>query len=277
MPTTGSVTDQAEQHAKAAVRHPLLEHLTRAGFVGYGVTHLLLAWVALQIALQRPSTDADQSGALGLLAAGGFGRVLLVLIAIGFVAMTLWQVLTAAVGHREFSGGRRLFERVASAGRAILYAYFGWTAWKVFKGAAAGGDQQQQSVSDLLTRPNGQTIVSLAGIVLAIFGVGLAVYGWKEEFLHHLSTGKMSPEARKTTRWLGITGYVAKGVAYGVAGVLLLMAARSYDPAKARGLDTALRTLAAQPYGGLLLTVVAAGLAAFGVFCVLQSRYRKVG
>ena len=122
-----SLTDEAEQHAKAVVRHPVMEHLTRAGFVGYGITHLLLAWVALQSALQRPATDADQSGALGLLAAGGFGRILLVLIALGFVAMTVWQVLAAAVGHGEFSGGRRLFERAASAGRALLNAYFGWT------------------------------------------------------------------------------------------------------------------------------------------------------
>jgi hypothetical protein len=87
----------------------------------------------------------------------------------------------------------------------------------------------------------------------------------------------MSPDLKITTRWLGIVGYVAKGIAYGVAGVLLVTAARTYDPAKARGLDAALRTLAAQPYGQLLLAIIAAGLAAFGVFCLLQMRYRKVG
>jgi hypothetical protein len=213
---------------------------------------------------------------LRLLASGGPGRFLVLLIAIGFAAMTVWQVLSVFVGHLEFSGGRRVFERVASGGRALLYTYFGWTAWKVFQGASAGGDKQQQNVSDLLTRPNGQTIVLLAGIALAIFGAGLVVYGWQEQFMHHLGTGKMSPDLKKTARWLGIAGYVAKGVAYGVAGALLVVAARSFDPAKARGLDAALRTLAAQPYGLLLLGIVAAGLAAFGVFCLLQSRYRKV-
>jgi hypothetical protein len=271
-----SIAREAEQQAKAVVRHPVLEGLTRAGFIGYGLTHLLLAWVAVQIALQKPATDVDQSGALRLLASGGPGRILVLLIAIGFAAMTVWQVLSAIVGHLEFSGGRRVFERIASAGRAILYAYLGWTAWKVFKGAAAGGDQQQQSVSDLLFRPNGQTIVTLAGLALAIFGVGLAIYGWQEQFMHHLRTREMPADMKRTTRWLGIAGYLAKGVAYGAAGVLLVIAARSFDPAKARGLDAALRTLAEQPYGRLLLGIVAAGLAAFGVFCLLQSRYRKV-
>jgi hypothetical protein len=272
-----SVTREAERQAKAVARHPLLERLTRAGFVGYGLTHLLLAWVALQIAMQKPTTDVDQSGALRLLASGGPGRILVLLIAAGFAAMTLWQALSAAVGHHEFSGVRRVVERAASAGRAILYTYFAWTAWKVFKGAAAGGDQQQQSVSDLLTRPNGQTIVLLAGVALGLFGLGLIIYGWQAQFMHHLSTGQMSPDLKITTRWLGIVGYVAKGIAYGVAGVLLVTAARTYDPAKARGLDAALRTLAAQPYGQLLLAIIAAGLAAFGVFCLLQMRYRKVG
>ncbi|GIH05614.1 hypothetical protein Rhe02_36810 [Rhizocola hellebori] len=271
-----SLTREAEQQARAVARHPVLEHLTRAGFLGYGLTHLLLAWVALQIALQKPTTDVDQSGALRVLASAGAGRILVLLIAFGFAAMTVWQVLSAAVGHLEFSGGRRVFERVASAGRAILYAYLGWTAWKVFKGASAGGDQQQQSVSDLLTRPNGQTIVLLAGFALAIFGIALVIYGFQKQFMHHLRTGKMSADLKRTMRWLGIAGYVAKGVAYGVAGALLMVAARSFDPAKARGLDAALRTLAAQPYGRLLLAVIAAGLAAFGVFCLLQSRYRKV-
>ncbi len=271
-----TVTGEAEQQAQAVAHSGALEWLTRAGFVGYGVTHLLLAWVAIEITLQRPADDADQSGALRVLASGTAGKLTVLLIAIGFAAMTLWQMLAAAVGHREFSGGRRVFERVASVGRMLLYAYLGWTAWKVFKGSTAGGDQQQQNVSDLLTRPNGQAVVLVAGLVLALFGIALAVYGWQEQFQHHLRTGQMSPEVKKTTRWLGITGYVAKGVAYGVAGVLLVLAARSYDPAKARGLDAALRTLAAQPYGTLLLTVIAIGLAAFGLFCILQARYRKV-
>ncbi len=267
-----SATTQAE----AVVRSTWLERLTRAGFLGYGLTHLLLAWVALQIAAQRPAADVDQSGALQLLVGGSMGGVLVLLIALGFAAMSLWQALLVFVGHREHRGNRRLFERVASAGRTVLYGYLGWTAWKVFKGASAGGDAQQQNASDLMTRPNGATLVMIAGLVLSLFGVGLIVYGWRQDFMDHLRTGEMGRQLRDMSRWLGIIGYVAKGVAYGVAGVLLTVAGSTYDPAKARGLDTALRTLAEQRYGGLVLTTIAAGLAAFGVFCLLQARYRKV-
>ena len=47
-------------------------------------------------------------------------------------------------------------------------------------------------------------------------------------------------------------------------------------PDRFRGLDGALRTLAEQDYGTLLLTLVALGIAAYGVFSFIQARYRKV-
>lgn len=86
----------------------------------------------------------------------------------------------------------------------------------------------------------------------------------------------MSPKTRQLARRLGMAGYVAKGVAYGIAGLLVIVAAVNYDPEKARGLDAALHTLREQSYGMFLLTLVALGIAAFGVYCFLQSRYRKV-
>ena len=75
---------------------------------------------------------------------------------------------------------------------------------------------------------------------------------------------------------LGVVGYVAKGLAYGTLGILVLIAALQFDPGKSRGLDQALRTLAEQPAGDALLIGVAFGIAAYGVFCLFQARYRKV-
>jgi hypothetical protein len=102
------------------------------------------------------------------------------------------------------------------------------------------------------------------------------IYGLVKRFEKHLKSGEMGPETRRLARRLGIAGYVAKGVAYGIAGLLIIVAALSYDPEKARGLDSALRTLRDQSYGQLLLTLVALGIGAFGLFCFFQSRYRKV-
>nr|WP_275670109.1 DUF1206 domain-containing protein [Kribbella speibonae] len=71
---------------------------------------------------------------------------------------------------------------------------------------------------------------------------------------------------------LGRIGYVAKGIAFAVVGVLVGWAAIDYDPQKAGGLDSALHTIKEQPFGSVLLTVLAAGIAAFGGYCFIWSR-----
>jgi hypothetical protein len=259
------------------VARPWLEPLTRAGLVGYGAVHLLFAWVIVRIAFGRPPADGDQSGALHTLAAKPFGAFLIGLIVAGLVAMTVWQAFEAVIGHRDERGRHRVYERLASAGRAAFYAYVGWTGVKVLQGKSkSSADTQEQASQDLMVSSGGRLTVVLAGVAVAAIGVGLALYGVTRKFEKHLRTSRMTALARLACRRLGIVGYAAKGAAYAIAGVLLVLAAIQYDPDKARGLDAALRTMAAQPYGTWLLTLTALGIAAYGLFSVVQSRYRKV-
>jgi hypothetical protein len=95
-------------------------------------------------------------------------------------------------------------------------------------------------------------------------------------FEKRLMIAQMSRRARRTAVRLGQVGYIAKGIAFAIVGVLLFQAATSHNPARSRGLDAALRLLVAQPYGPFLLILIALGLAAFGVYCFFQARYRKV-
>jgi hypothetical protein len=74
---------------------------------------------------------------------------------------------------------------------------------------------------------------------------------------------------------LGQFGSVAKAVSLGLIGVLVVVAAVTFDPSKANGLDPALKTLAGQPLGMFLLAVVALGLAAYGVFCFFDAKYHR--
>jgi len=272
-----SVTHHASATASRAANSRPFELLTRAGFIGYGIVHLLFAWLALQIAIDRPAAEGDQSGALMTLAEQPLGRFLVAAIGVGLLAMALWQLSEAVAGHRAERGRDRVFERVASAGRTAVYAYFAWTAWKVFQGAPSStADSQERTTEGLLASAGGRWLVVLAGLALAGLGAGLVWYGVTRRFEKHLDTGRMTPSGRRLARRLGMTGYAAKGVAYGIAGLLFVVAAATYDPEKARGLDAALQALREQAYGAILLAVIAAGIAAFALFCFLQSKYRKV-
>ena len=73
---------------------------------------------------------------------------------------------------------------------------------------------------------------------------------------------------------LGTVGWTALGAAGATAGVLLVAAAVRFDPAAPVGLDAGIRTLAGQPFGPVLLLVLAAGLAVFAAYCLFDARYR---
>jgi hypothetical protein len=66
------------------------------------------------IAFGSPPADGDQLEALHTLAAEPFGAGLIVLIVVGPVAMTIWQLFEAAIGHRDERGRHRAYERIAS-------------------------------------------------------------------------------------------------------------------------------------------------------------------
>ena len=272
-----TTTHSARQTARRVAHSDVLEVLTRTGFVGYALFHLAVAWLALQIALGHPAATGDQSGAFQTLVAYPFGKALLIVVIVGLAAMALWQLLLAAVGHQAERGKARTFERLASAGRTIIYSALAWTAGQVVAGApASSAGQQQNATAGILAQPAGRWLVALAGLAILALGIGMAIYGYKKAFEKRLRTSQMSGRTRRTAVLLGKFGYIAKGAAFAIVGVLLAQVAITNDASKSRGLDEALRTLAAQPFGTLLLIVVAVGFAAFGVYCFYQSRYRKV-
>src|SRR5678816_1253405 len=98
----------------------------------------------------------------------------------------------------------------------------------------------------------------------------------KKSFVEEIDTSSMSPVAREGVARLGQVGYIAKGMALGVAGGLLSYATLTFERQKAPGLDGALHAILAQSYGRYLLTAVALGFLAFGLFALLESRYRRM-
>jgi hypothetical protein len=271
-----SASQQVRSSASRAAKSKPLEYLARGGFIAYGVIHLLFAWLALQVAFGS-SGEADQSGALQAVGRQSGGKFLLILIIIGMVALAIWQAFEAAIGRSGPQDKSALAERIVSGCRAVLYLYLAFLAYKVISGAnASQGDSQQSRTKNLMDNTGGRWLVGLIGLVVLGVGIGLIVYGVTKKFEKQLNTGQMNPSVHRTVRRLGMAGYPAKGIAYGIAGILIVAAAVTYDAEKARGLDAALKELAKHSYGPWLLGLIALGIAAYGVYCFFQAKYRKV-
>lgn len=246
--------------------------IARGGLLCYAVVHLLVAWLAAQVAL-GDAAKADKSGALQVVVAEG-GAWLLWLIVVGLAVLALWQLSEAITGHRQVDQRRRVVRRIVSGIEVVLYGLVAYSAAKV---AIAGADEGQSSlVADILAESYGQALVTVIGIAVVAVAVFLAQRGTRKTFVRELDFGRATATTRTVTIRLGQVGWIALSAAYGTIGVLTVIAAVTFDPAKASGLDVAMKTLVAQPYGSPMLLTLAAGIAAFGAFAILDARFRKI-
>jgi fumarate reductase subunit D len=250
------MTGHVQQAASRAGDHPVLEAGARLGYAASGVLHLLLAWVTVQLAWTSGGEQADQQGALAQLAENGLGLALLWVLLVGFVLLALWQA-AEAVAHGEAA------DRAKNAAKAITYGVLAATTLTVLLGGGSGGGGSGQATSTLLGSVGGRLLVGAVGVGVVAVGGYHVVKGWRESFLDDL---RAHPAA--WVRRSGRIGYVGKGAALAVVGVLLVVAAVRSDPEQAEGLDAALHTLAGLPFGAVLLTLVALGFAGYGVYAL---------
>ena len=104
----------------------------------------------------------------------------------------------------------------------------------------------------------------------------MAMGAWRKTFVTHLRMARMSPRTREVVTTLGTVGSIARAVVFAVVGVFLVVAAVTFDPAQAQGLDGGLRKLATTPLGPWLLIAVALGLVTFGIYSCCEARWRNV-
>src|SRR3954452_9105015 len=173
-----SAASQVRSTASRAANSKPLEYLARGGFICYGVIHLLVAWVALQVAFGKSSQETDQSGALRKLASQSAGKTLVILIVVGMVALAIWQAFEAIIGESGQQGKEAIAERVVSAVRAVIYLWIAWIGVKVVTGASSSQSKNsQQTTSNLMDSTGGRWLIGLIGVVVVGVGAGLCWYG----------------------------------------------------------------------------------------------------
>jgi hypothetical protein len=251
------------------------EYAARAGFAASGVLHLLVGYIILQIALGSGGS-ADQSGALATLAGQTGGKVVLWIATIGLIALGLWRLAEAFIGSKpgERSGGEDnpAWKRAKSVGLAIANFAIAFSAMQFATGTGQSSGQQNSGISaQLMQHGWGKLLLILVGLGVITVG-GYHVYkGATKKFLKDLRvSGGTGINA------VGISGYVAKGLVLAGAGILVIVATLQADPAKASGLDAAVKTLGQAPFGKFLLIVAAIGIAAFGAYSFVRSRYGRL-
>ena len=256
----------------------------RAGLVAKGITFGIVAVLALGVAFGIGGHVEDRPGALQGLAETTIGRFLLGALAVGLGGYALWRFAQAALGEKIENGEEvNIFKRVGLVGRGLLYTWLFVMCISIFfnadepvTGGGSGSRQEDRATGFLLEQPLGRWLVAAVGlsiIAAGLFNLYRAVF---QRFRKDLKEQEMNKEERESYTVIGVLGHLARGVLFSLAGWFLVKAAWEYDPREAIGLDGALRKLAAADYGDVLLGGTAAGLFAYGLFCLVQARYREV-
>jgi uncharacterized protein DUF1206 len=270
------MSDDATGTPTQLAQNSVFERLARVGFVVSGSLHLIVGYLAIRIALGNGAT-ADQSGALAALAAQPGGRVALWFATAALLILGLWRLVETVLGRatdRRPDGGTSsgVLERVKAFGLAIVYCGFAYSACGFARGAGRSTGEQNSTISARLMQTTAGTIALIAcGMGIVVVGVYHVYKGASRNFL-----GDLKGRSGNLVRRVGMLGYIGKGVVLAGAGALVVVAALRSEPKKATGLDGALKTLGAQPYGAALLIAAALGIITYGLYSFAMARLTKM-
>jgi hypothetical protein len=261
--------------ARRASDSPAAHFLARVGLTARGVIYILVGWVAVLVALGHSAREADQQGALQLLAGKSYGLVSLWLLGIGFAGYALWRLSEAAFGVTGDRPGAG--PRLKSVGRAVIYAGLAYLTFTVISGTDRSQSGRQQDITaTAMQHPAGRVLVGVIGLAIVACGITLVVEGARKKFMKYLRMAQMSARIRRVVELFGMTGTIARGLVFGLVGALVIDAAVTHKASESGGIDKALLTLRDQPFGEYLMMLAALGLVVFGVYGLCEARWRKV-
>jgi uncharacterized protein DUF1206 len=255
--------------------------LVRVGFLARALTYGVIGGLAIALAFGAGTAgaQANQQGALALVASAPLGFVALVVIAAGLLAYAAWKLTQAIRGRGpEGGGGSKAGQRLANGGAGVGYLLFCAVAVRILVGSGSGGSggSPKHTAAGVLGWPGGTWLVGAVGIALIAGCAYQVYYALSGRFAAQAKTEEMSADERRRFDAVGRVGLVARAVVFGLCGYFLAQAAITYDPANAVGVDGALARLHHQALGPLLVGLAGVGLVVFAAFSLYEARYRRL-
>ena len=254
----------------------MIERLARLGYASIGIVYMIVGGLAAAAGLGKGGSTGGHESAFLVILRQPFGRVALGVIALGLIGYTLWRLASAATDseHRG-SDAKGWAIRAASAGRGLIYGLITIEVVRLMmngRGGGSGGDSEAKHwTARLMEQPFGPWLVGAVGLGIVAYGAYQLYAAWDAKLSKRLSLGEMDDRVRRKVVAISRFGIGARGVVFFVIGGSLVVAAMKHNPDAARGTSGALASLP-DP----VLAVVGVGLAAYGVYALVNARYRRI-
>ena len=240
-----------------------LTTLTRIGFATRGLLYIVIA-----VLIAQTGRAEDPSGAIEYLGRGG-GQALLGVIAAGLTAYGIWRLADATLDIERHGADRKgALERVGAGVSGGIHLLLAWQSIQLMRGAALSGDGTREGAQTAMQLPGGWALVLVGAAVLVVLAAVQLAKAVKGSFLRYLEP---SIAKQAWVQWSGRAGYAARGFVFLISGYLLAKAGLHEQASEAGGMARVLSWLTS-PFD----LIVAAGLLAFGLFSLVESRYRQL-
>lgn len=258
-----------------------VEYAARAGYLVKGLIFATIGLLATMTAFGFAGGSlVGPRSAIETLRSRPFGQAILWLVAVGLVGYVVWR-LVEAFGDPEHRGSdmKALVQRAGLAISGLVYGALAVFTVRLLigpSGSAGGERQSQESAATLMQYEWGVWLVGLIG--LALIGVALyqAYRAYSVEFERDWKTAEMGPTVRHWSVTLSRFGIAARALSFALIGWFVVQAAYRADPSEARGIDGALREFYDEPYGEVWLALIGMGFICYGIYCVLNARFKRI-
>ncbi|HYG09946.1 MAG TPA: DUF1206 domain-containing protein [Pyrinomonadaceae bacterium] len=273
------VKEAADEVAEKVGKHPWVERLARFGYAAKGIVYIVVGALATLAATGMGGETTGTQGAMRSIARQPFGKVMLGIVAFGLIAYVIWrwvQAITDADNKGTKAKGIAL--RLGYTGSGLVYAGLAYSAGRIVFGAEEDGKlgAAESWTASVMEYPYGNWLVVLGGLGVIGYGLYQCYKGYTAKFRKRLKVGEMSESGVIWATRSGRFGFIARGVVFGIVGGFLIQAALHYNSSEAKGLDGALQLLTRQSHGKWLLGLTALGLVAYGLYMLVEARYRRI-
>ena len=251
----------------------MIQAFARFGYAAKGVVYMLIAALAAGAALGN-GRAGDSHEAIGSLADKPFGMMLLGVVGVGLLFYGLWRIYSGVANPEADSFGKRLLY----VGTGLINSAVAVEALRVgfMNKAAHTGNQAPHWTAEVMSQPFGKWLVMGGGVAFLAYGVAHLIRAARSKLDDQLRLGEIEPQTRRLVTRLARLGIAARGIVFGVIGGYLVKAGVDHDPSQARDLGAALQSVRGQPYGKVMLAVIAAGLFLYGFYNLVRARYRAI-
>ncbi len=286
---------ELSQKGRKLVRahHQGIERLARLGFIARALNYATIGLLAFQFAIGSGGRLTDSNGALQVLSKHALGPILLTVLGIGFAGYGLWFLIKAIYSQpnpaqsrlnsqstrpasKPSSSHKKMFKRISAGFVGVFHLFLSIGVFRVLLHLNSTGDKTKSWTAHILAQPLGAWAVAITGLIVCGVGLYQIYKAFKEKFKDEIDLSALSAKTRSGFIKLAKWGISARGIVFCIIGWFLVQAALNHNPNQARSLGGALYIIASQPFGKILLGIVAVGLMLYAVYSAFSARYYQI-